>query len=94
VRGVRVRYRDGSTDEWEVKEAMRLERLVDYFRASFREDRLMAFATASEASQEAHDIVGLRVTDVVSWQVIGLTDSKQEAALLDALKSLEDDESE
>jgi hypothetical protein len=93
MRGVRVRFRNGSTDEWEVKEAMRLAELVGYFRSAFSNQSVMAFATASERNAPTDfDIVGLNMADVVSWQVIGLDNPNQEAALWDELMPLDDED--
>jgi hypothetical protein len=47
MRGIWVRYRDGSTDEWEVKEAMRLAELTDLLRLAFHNSRRIALAVAS-----------------------------------------------
>jgi hypothetical protein len=92
MRGVWVRYRDGSTDEWKVKETMRLAELVDYFRSAFRNQTFMAFSTASEGNALTDfDVVGINLADVVAWWVIGLDQPHQESALWDELERLSDD---
>jgi hypothetical protein len=96
MRGVRVRFRDGSTDEWEVKEAMSLARLSDYFRRGFVEGKRIAFAAVSDDDRPSDlSIVGINLTDVVSWQVLGLSNLEHEAALwseLEGMLDTEDDE--
>jgi hypothetical protein len=89
VRGARVRYRDGSTDEWEVKEAMDLKELVTAFRQRFYASGQLSFAVASEGGLPTdYSIVGLNLADVVSWQVLGLSNPEEETALWAELEGL------
>jgi hypothetical protein len=93
MRGVWVRYRDGSTDEWEVKEAMDLKGLVDAFRHRFYAAGQLSFAVSSEGGLPTdYAIVGLNLADVVSWQVLGLSNPEEEAALWAELQSLGGDD--
>jgi hypothetical protein len=89
MRGVRVRFRDGSTDEWEVKDAMRLEDLATGFRRTLGKPQAISFAAASEGNAPTdYDLVGLFMADAVSWQVFGLANPQQEAALWAELEGL------
>jgi hypothetical protein len=93
MRGVRVRYRDGSTDEWEVKDAMNLKDLVDAFRHRFYAAGQLSFAVTSEGGLPTdYAILGLNLADVVSWQVLGLSNPEEEMALWGELQGLGDDE--
>lgn len=89
MRGVRIRYRDGSTDEWSVKDAMPMEKLADYFRLGFASGRKIAFAAESEDGRPSDlNVVGVNLADVVSWQVSGLSNLEQETVLWAELDGL------
>lgn len=92
MRGVWVRYRDGSTEEWKVKEAMRLAKLAELLRSAFRNSGRISLAVASPERDLPTDldIVGINMADVVAWRVIGLDQPHQEAALWNDLDRLFD----
>ena len=73
---------------------MRLEKLANYFREGFREKRMIAFAAESEGGPPTDlSVVGINLSDVVSWQVLGVSNLEQEAALwADLQASWEDDQ--
>jgi hypothetical protein len=76
-----------------VKEAMDLKDLVTAFRHRFYEGGQVTFAVASDRGLPMDDdIVGLNLADVVCWQVLGLANPEEEAALWADLKALPDED--
>lgn len=80
---LRVRYRNGETDEWEVHE--RLDGL-DLMRAlweALANRGISSFAVASEVGAGTSDYgrVALAMSDVAMWHLDGQVDFQSDAAL-------------
>jgi hypothetical protein len=86
---LRVRFKDGSTDEWQLKDGMNLEELVERLARSTGAERSISFGAESESGASAdYNFVGLAMAEVVPWEMIGMFDYEHGAALWAELNTL------
>lgn len=74
---LRVRYRDGSEDEWELHERMQLEPLARAMHERMARGGGVAFGVESR-SQRPSDFafIGLRFSDIIMWEIDGFVDEE------------------
>ncbi|MGH2680917.1 MAG: hypothetical protein ACRDG8_10630 [Actinomycetota bacterium] len=83
-----VRFKDGSTKEWELHEASDLNALVRLLKR-LTTSKTVTFGVPAERGAPAEfGFVGLRLAEVVSWEVKGLFDAKMGAAMWAELQGL------
>lgn len=77
---LRVRYRSGDTDEWTLHDRMDLRQLASLMHRGLV-DKIVSFGAAAEKETTPADfaMVGLRMSEVVSWHIDGML---EEAALI------------
>jgi hypothetical protein len=79
---LRVRYRNGETDEWELHERMDLKRLGGQLTKAMDGSIALRFGTASETGAPSdYATVALRMSDIIMWTIDGFVD---DAALIGA----------
>jgi hypothetical protein len=72
---IRVRYRSGEIDEWQLNEGMNLPDLVKVLRSS-NPTAAISFGVAADQPTTAYDFgqVGIRMSEIASWHVDGMLD--------------------
>jgi hypothetical protein len=86
---IEIRFKDGSTDEWELHEAFDLDKLVRLLRRLTGTSETISFGVSAERGGSAEfGFVGLRMTEVVSWEVKNMFDTRTGAAMWAELQGL------
>jgi hypothetical protein len=86
---IEIRFRDGSTTEWELLEAFDLDELVRLLTRLTGTSETISFGVPAEKGGSAEfGFVGLRMTEVVSWEVKNMFDTKTGAAMWAELHGL------
>jgi hypothetical protein len=80
---VRVRYRDGSEDTWEIHPAARTDTLSGRLANALARGSVFGLGVTSDEDSglNAYGFVVLRLADVIMVEINGLTDVRAEAAL-------------
>jgi hypothetical protein len=90
---IQVRFKDGGTAEWELHEAFDLDNLVRLLTRLTGTSEMISFVVPAEKGMSAEfGFVGLRMAEVVSWEVKGMFDSTNGAAIWDELQALSQEE--
>jgi hypothetical protein len=88
-----VRFKDGSTAEWELHETFDLDNLVGLIaRLSGTSETVSFSVPAKDGLSGEFGFVGLRMDEVVSWEVNGLFDTTNGAAMWSELQALSQEE--
>jgi hypothetical protein len=71
---IRVRFESGDSGEWELHDRMPLVEFVNQLYGAMVRGCLFSFGVASRESEAIVDygMVGLRMSEVASWEVDGL----------------------
>lgn len=80
---LRVRYRDGETDEWSLSEQMDLQELAKTFHFAMGQGNCVSLGVETRTGHEGVDygFMGLRMDDVVMWEIDGLLDEARAASV-------------
>lgn len=74
---LRVRYRSGDTDEWDLHERMPLQDLGRTLATTVGPGRMVSFGVASPSgAQTDYGMVGLKLDDIVMWHIDGFVDDE------------------
>lgn len=89
---IEVRFKDGSTDEWELHEAFDLTEFARVLTTSTGTAKTISFGVVTEGGGSADfGFVGLRMSEVVSWEIKGMFDTTTGAALWAELQGSQED---
>jgi hypothetical protein len=90
---LKVRYRDGSEEDWELHDAVRLRELAARLNVALAgQSPTVAFGVAAESGDSTqYGIVILRLADVTMASIDGMTDEGSAAALFAELEALTSD---
>ncbi len=90
---IEVRFKGGTTAEWELHEASDLDDLVRLLTRLTGTSETISFGVPAEKGTSAEfGFVGLRMTEVVSWEVKGMFNTPTGAAMWDELQALSQEE--
>ena len=79
---LRVRFKDGSTDEWQLKDGLQLDELVERLVRCTGSEKSISFGAEAESGASTdYNFVGLAMAEVVSWEVTDMFDSTHGAAI-------------
>jgi hypothetical protein len=81
VAKISVRYLNGDEDEWELHDAMDLDRLVQVLTRASATSTVSFGVPAPAGGSTDFDFVGIRVGQITSWRVHGFFDLGSAAAL-------------
>ncbi len=75
---LRVRFRDGDTDEWTMHERMDLGDLAKFLTESLGRPSIVSFGIASRSGDTPADygFLGLRMAEVIWWDLDGMVDEE------------------
>jgi hypothetical protein len=86
---IEIRFKDGSTKDWDLHEELDLDNLVRLLKRLTGTSKSISFGVPVERGASGEfGFVGLRMTEVVYWEVKGMFQTKKGAAMWAELQGL------